>query len=347
MAVCKNSGIDLVGRVTSLFALAVLGASCSTPTMTVDVVESPELVDRLRGTLVYVEHPQSRISPAIIWPSHTVLVEPWSGASVRRELPAFRPEIGSMRADGTVRLRDGEYSVIEGAQTSTVERLRALLEPGVRIQSVCLPPSGEGIAAEVWRPERKATSSQAALEALDQLVVIIGDRTLVQDCDRGVTAWSPEGDRVLHHAEAGLFEFRATGEPAVRRIADYSDEPVAIGYFDGEPCMALSAKWHPEHEHSLPDWPLRALELPGLYASTFHEILPDTVVYESLPTEGKVVRRSAGVMRSPASAAMRSPSARTSSSSAAKFGSESVLPGLSAGASSAGAIATCDADAIP
>lgn len=263
--------------------------------MTVDVVESPELVDRLGGTLVYLEHPQTRLSTRDMWPSHIVLVEPQSGASARRELPAGLPEITVIRPDATVRLArewgQGEYSLIDEAQTSTDERLRALLETEVRVSSVSFPPAGEGIAAEVWRPERKATSSQPALEALDQLVVIIGDRTLVQDGDRGVTAWSPDGDRVLHHSASGLFEFRATGEPAVRRIADHSDEPVAIGYFDGEPCMALSAKWHPEHEHQLPTWPLRALELPGLYASTFHEILPDTVVYESLPTEGQVVRR--------------------------------------------------------
>lgn len=281
--------LSALRAVRRLAALALCSASCATPTMTVDVVEAPELVDGLSGTLVYVDHPKPLTSTAFMRMSHIVLVEPKSGASVRRPLDAFRPAIGNLRDDATVRMGNRVLSLRDGTSTPDDSGLGTLREGNGYAESIVFAPRGPGVVVQKRISERPATSSEPKREAEDRVLVRIGDRTHVRS-GGGVVAWSPDGERLLHHAEDGLFEFRATGEPTVRHIADHSNEPVAIGYFEGEPCMALSAKWHPGHEHALPAWPLRTLELPGLYAQTFQEIAPGRVLYESLPTNGRVAR---------------------------------------------------------
>jgi len=294
MSNTTNARVGVGSLVRRSFAIAVGVASCSTPTMTVDVDESPELLERLTGTLVYVDHPRPLTSTAFWHPSAIVLTEPRSGASARHPLPGGLLAIGVPRVDGLVRFavggEFGEYSLIDNVTASIDQRLDEWLQPGARLEDLSFAPSGDGVVIDSWRAMEVENVGSPHPGYVGEFLISIGDRTHTRPSD-GVVAWSPDGTRLLLHAEDGLFEFRAMGEPAIDRIADHSDEPVAIGYFDGEPCMALSAKWHPEYEHKLPDWPLRTLKLPGLYATTFREIAPSRVLYESLPTEGQVVRR--------------------------------------------------------
>jgi hypothetical protein len=284
--------------VRRLAALALCSASCATPTMTVDVVEAPELVDGLTGTLVYVERQQSMAATEYPGWSKVVLVDVRSGTSVPRPLPDGRPNISLIREDGTLRFASesmgerGVYSVIDGTIVLDDFGVDPWIELDAWNSTILFAPCGEGVLVHNPISERPATSSEPKRETDDRVLVRIGDRTHVRS-GTGSIAWSPDGDRLLYHARDGLFEYRAHGEPAVRRIADHTDEPVAIGYFEGEPCMALSEKWPLEIEHQLPDWPLRTLELPGLYATSFDQVAPGLVLYESVLTAGKVVRRAA------------------------------------------------------